>query len=223
MKRVYVRWVSFLVAAALFAGYGAWRIYANVSGGAGRNRISFELSLEPGESVVGAAAGHLANIAYADLVIGTWTIEGRGRVHILHRKRDRYELVWSSTGSYGNFARASIHLTGRGQPVLITEWTNGNHAFLDVAVFKWDGRAYQEIWRLEPFTESGQLTQEANLEVQRFDESGDIQLVVRTPLPKSGEHALEPLPHQVSIYRWDNKAGTFVFFKRLVDPQRSWE
>jgi len=118
---------------------------------------------------------------------------------------------------------ASIQLTGRGQPVLITEWTNGNHAFLDVAVFKWDGDTYQEIWRLEPFTEGGQLTQEANLEVQRFDESGDIQLVIRTPIPKPGEHAFGPLPHQVSIYRWDNTAETFVFFKRFVDSQKSYK
>ena len=224
MKRGNVRWVSFLVAAAVVVSYGTWRIYTNTSAGeATKNRLAFELSLETGERLAGAAAGNLTNISGDALVIGTWTMEGNGRVYILHQKGDRYERVWSSTGMYGDFARATIQFTGRGQPVLITEWTNGNHAYLDAVVFKWDGRTHQEIWRLYPFVERGQLTEDASLQAQRFDGSGDIQLVIRAPVSKEGARPPRPLPHQVSIYRWENKTQTFIFFKRFVDPQKSWE
>jgi len=213
------------VVIGLVLGYGANRLVALIPKEvASPNRLRFELSLEPGEKIAGAVAGNLTNIAGDALVIGTWTDEGRGRVHILSQKRDHYEQVWSSAGSYGNFAGATIQFIGRqAQPVLITEWRNGNRGYLDVAAFKWDGRTYREIWDLYKFIDGGQLAQAAKLQVQRFDDSGDIQLVIRTPIAKPGEGAFGTLPHQVSIYRWDNKPQTFALFKRFVDPQMSWE
>ena len=144
----------------LVLGYGANRLVALIpKEAASPNRLRFELSLEPGEKIAGAVAGNLTNIAGDALVIGTWTVEGRGRVHILSQKGDHYEQIWSSPGSYGNFDGATIQFVGRQlQPLLITEWRNGNRGYLDVAAFKWNGRTYLEIWDLDKFMDGEQLT-----------------------------------------------------------------
>jgi hypothetical protein len=209
----------------LVVGYGAYRFVSlEPREGARASTLTFELSLETGERLIGAAAGTLVNPDDDPLIIGTLRREEGGRVHVLHRQGNRYKEVWQSSQAYGTFDEATMRdVTSHGRPLLITTWRNGQHAHLDIRVFIWDGRTYRETWDLAQFIDGGQLTDNAELLIQRYDKRGNHQLVVRAPIPPPGERPLDPLPHQVSIYRWDDVKRSFSLFKRFVDLQKSWE
>lgn len=183
---------------------------------------AIQLPWEPQEFLWGAAAGNLTGNIDPALVFGTVLPGDRGRVRVLHQRGGVFREVWSYTHD-ASFHSVIIRDVDSVQPEeLITLWTRGQGAYLDVRVFQWTGQTYREIWNLDQYGRGRQLTQGAHLLIQRVDLFG-IQLVVRAPNVAPGASTLGALPHQVSIYRWDNQKRSLVLFRRFVDTQKTFE
>ena len=187
-------------------------------------QLKIQVELDPGEKLLAAAAGNLTGSFEPSLVFGTSLPDARSRIRVLQWQKGHYETVWAFTEGADNVdlrITSDVHNGWRGD--LITLWYSGAGAYLDVRIFEWNGRTFQETWHLPSFKENGQLTQGASLEIRPIGSAGNIELMIRAPnvLPGASTHGL--LSHQVSMYRWDTRRQTFVLFKRFVDTNRSFE
>lgn len=187
-------------------------------------RPTIQVQLDPGEKLASAVVGDLTGSLEYALVLGTSLPGERGRIRVLHGQRDHYETVGTFTDEAGFIDSLIIQdITGQRRGDLITLWRSGQGGYLNVLIFEWTGQSYRKIWDLAPFEKGGQLTERALLTIRRIDQVGNVELVVRAPNVRPGERTPGPLPHQVSIYRWDAHQQTLVLFKRFVDPSRTFE
>ncbi len=192
--------------------------------GATPSSLSVDIALDPNEILVRAAAGNLAPEGDPALVFGTRLRDGGGRVHVLHRRGNRYSEVWQFSNPLGGFdSSIIIDVNNDHRDDLVTLWRGGNGAYLDVRVFEWGEGTYRELWNLYQHVKDGQLTQSAGLLIEQIDAHGNVQLVVRAPNIPQGSRAHGPVAHQVSIYRWDSKKQTLTLFRRFIDTRPSWE
>jgi hypothetical protein len=183
--------------------------------------FSIDVALDPGEILVGAAAGLL--VAGGDPVLVFGTIRnGGGNVRVFHRRGNRYSEAWRFTNDLGGFDSAIISdVTNSHQYDLVTLWRGGNGGYLDVRVFEWRRGTYRELWNLYRHVKDGQLTEGAGLLIEPIDNYGNVQLVVRAPNLPQGSGAHGPVAHQVSVYRWDATKQTFRLFQRFIDSKPS--
>jgi hypothetical protein len=187
-------------------------------------RPTIQVQLEPGEKLGSAVVGDLTGSLEYALVLGTLLPGKRGRIRVLHWQKDHYETVGTFTDEAGSIDSLIIEdITGHRRGDLITLWRSGQGGYLNVLIFEWTGQNYRKIWDLAPFEKGGQLTERALLAIRRIDQIGNVELVIRAPNVRPGERTPGPLPHQVSIYRWDARKQTLVLFKRFVDPSRTFE
>lgn len=220
----YLAGITLLVAVAWAAGDFSQEIRALAAEPKSPRRLAIQLSLDSQEWLWGAAAGFLTETPDPVLVFGTVLPMNRGRVRVFHWNGTRYQQVWVHTSELGGFDGATIRdVNNNRRDDLVTLWRAGSGGYLDVRIFEWNGRVYQEIWDLSRFSGKGQLLQHAGLTIRRIDNVGNVELVIRAPNVKPGESALRALPHQVSIYRWSPRERTFVLFRRFVDSQRNFE
>jgi hypothetical protein len=187
-------------------------------------QLAIHVQLVPGETLSTAAAGDLTGGFEPALVLGTQLPGPHSRVRVMHRQGDRYETVWTFTSDAEGIDSLIIrHLHNNAPNDLLTLWRSGSGGYLDMLIFEWNGRTYREIWNLDQFVKGGQLIQRAKLATRQFDSYGNVELVIRAPNIHPGDTTRGPLPHQVSIYRWDARKQTFVLFTRYVDPNKTFE
>ncbi len=166
-------------------------------------RPTIQMQLDHGEILLSAVVGDLTDSLEPALVFGTVLPDGRCRIRVLHWQRDHYETVWAFTREAEVDAPIIRDIHNHRLGDLITLWRSGSGGYLDILIFEWNGRTYREIWDLAPFENDGQLMQGALLTIRRIDQVGNVELIIRAPNVRPGESTLGPLPHQVSIYRWD--------------------
>lgn len=187
-----------------------------------QKQVTIQLSLDPGEWVFNSAAGNLTgNITQPALAFAT-ILPGYSRIRVLHRHGDHYETAWTYTDQQ---ERVSVGVSYTHDPFranLIISWDSGTGHVGDTQILEWNGRTYQQIWSLyQAAKENGQLGMGARISFRQMGPHGEVGLVIRAPIVESYERRHDPLPHQVSIYRWDAHKQTFVLFKRFVDPAKT--
>lgn len=186
-------------------------------------RFVIGFPLAPGEIVVGMASGVLAGDAVNPaILVATGLGPFHGRLRVLHWRNGVYGEVWRYDDPNEDFASARVlDLTGDLKEDLLVEWRGGSGAFLNVQVYSWRGGTYRRLFDLVRQGGKAQLREWATFDTVLPSTGASLDLMIRAPIIGSEQQRADPLPHQVSIYRWRPNLGAFTLVSRYLDPRKT--